>query len=176
MSVSVHYGLGRRNVTPEESAAAIKWLWIAFQVTPSAEITAKISISLMLIRITTNRKWKIFLYTLIATGVMVTIMLMFAILLSCRPLVALWDASVKGTCTPHERAIAIYFQGGESSSAVQVMDRSMASQSMASDGSLVSASTYDVILATSPTFMLKGIHIDIFKKALICGLLALGAL
>ncbi len=115
MSTSVHYGLGRRNVTPEESAAAIKWLWIAFEVTPSAEVTAKISISLMLIHVTTNKKWKAFFYTLIVFGLITTIMCFCAVLFSCKPTKALWDPTIKGDCNAEARTVIIYIQGGESS-------------------------------------------------------------
>ena len=48
---SVHFGLGRhiRFLRPERSKNAIKFLWIAFCFTPSAEGLAKASISIMLI-------------------------------------------------------------------------------------------------------------------------------
>lgn len=40
----------------------------------------------------------------------------------------------------------------------------------------VSACIYDVLLATTPTFLLKNLQIRFYKKLLLCGLLALGAL
>jgi hypothetical protein len=41
---------------------------------------------------------------------------------------------------------------------------------------LVTAALYDIILATSPIFLLWNVHINIRKKMLVCGLLALGYL
>ena len=48
---SVHYGLGRhiKTLSLEQSRTALKLLWIAFCLTPSAEAAAKFSISIMLI-------------------------------------------------------------------------------------------------------------------------------
>ena len=48
---SVHYGLGRhiKTLSSEQTRRALKLLWIAFCLTPSAEAAAKFSISIMLI-------------------------------------------------------------------------------------------------------------------------------
>ena len=117
MIVSVHYGLGRHAVflTPEQSNKALKYLWIAFCITPSAESTAKISISLMLMRITISARWKWFFYILIASSIIVTIGSLLDVLLSCKPVGLLWDSSLEGYCDIRARVIIIYIQGGESS-------------------------------------------------------------
>ena len=114
ISVAVHYGLGRHtnNLTLAEAIMSVKILWIGFQVTPSAEAAAKISITLMLIRITTSRTWRGFFYSLIAVNIMITIMTLFSILLSCKPIQLLWDPSVSGSCANYERTVDIYIQGG----------------------------------------------------------------
>ena len=82
-------------------------------MTPSAEATAKISISLMLIRITTSTKWKRFFYFLIVLFMSVTIMCFFGIILSCIPIQRLWDPSVAGSCNISERTGILYVQGSK---------------------------------------------------------------
>ncbi len=111
---SVHNGLGRhiQVLTAEQSKTALKFLWIGFCITPSAEATAKISISLMLIRITTSARWKCFFYTLIVSSIMITIISLISIC-SCRPVELLWDPSLKGRCDVEERTVVIFIQGGE---------------------------------------------------------------
>ena len=42
--------------------------------------------------------------------------------------------------------------------------------------SLVMAAGYDVLLATSPIFLLWNVQISLYHKSLLCGLLALGFL
>ena len=112
---SVHYGLGRHTqfLTAEQSKTALKLLWVGFCITPSAEATAKISITLMLIRITTSTRWKCFFYTLIVSFIMITIATLIGILCSCKPVGLLWDLSLKGRCNIGERTVIIYIQGGE---------------------------------------------------------------
>ncbi|MCJ1229370.1 hypothetical protein MMC12_006036 [Toensbergia leucococca] len=150
LATSVHYGLGRHTafLTPEQSKTALKLMWVSFCIIPCAEATAKISGSLMLIRITTSAKWKWFFYTLIVLIIFMTIIKVFAILFSCRPIGRLWDASLEGHCDVAERTIVIYIQG-------------------------VMAALYDVTLATSPIFLLWNVQISRYTKVLLCGLLGL---
>ena len=115
LATSVYYGLGRHtlSLTRENAQIALKLLWIAFCMTPSAEATAKISISLMLIRITTSTNWKRFFYVLIVFFMAVTIMCFFGIILSCMPIQSLWDLSVHGSCDIAERTGILYVQGSK---------------------------------------------------------------
>ena len=98
---------------PADSRTALKLLWTALCITPSAEATAKISISVMLIRITTSIKWKRFFYTLIVLFVLITIVTLFGVLLPCRPVTLLWDRRVKGSCNTLAEAVIFYIQGGK---------------------------------------------------------------
>ena len=92
---------------------ALKMLWIGFQVTPSAEATAKISITIMLMRITTSKKWHYFFSSLIILIILITIASLYSIMLSCHPVQLLWDPKRHGTCDADERTVDIYIQGGE---------------------------------------------------------------
>ena len=91
---------------------ALRLLWSALCMTPSAEATAKISISVMLIRITTSIRWKRFFYTLIILFILITIVTLFGVLLPCRPIALLWDPSVAGSCDGAAEAWIFYIQGG----------------------------------------------------------------
>lgn len=115
LAISVHYGLGQHtlSLTRKNAQTALRLLWIAFCMTPSAEATAKISISLMLIRITTSTNWKRFFYVLIVFFMTVTIMCFFGIILSCTPIQSLWDPSVGGSCDIAERTGILYVQGSK---------------------------------------------------------------
>lgn len=123
MASSVHHGLGRhiQTLTSEQASNAMKILWIGFCVTPSAEATAKISITIMLMRITTSAKWKYFFVSLITLMIMITIASLFAILMSCWPIQLLWDPTLQGHCNVLERTVVIYIQGGESSFGIAII-------------------------------------------------------
>ena len=100
------------SLDPSSASTALKMLWIAFQITPSAEATAKISIAVSLMRITTSKRWKLFLSALIVLTIMITICTLFSILMSCWPIQLLRDLDPPGHCNTLERTVAIYFQGG----------------------------------------------------------------
>lgn len=88
MAASVHHGLRRHTsyLTPEQASNALKLLLIGYCITPSAEATAKISISIVLMRVTTSSKWKYFFTTLIVLLILITIATLFATLMSCWPI------------------------------------------------------------------------------------------
>ena len=177
MITSVHYGLGRHTVflTPEQSANALKFLWVGFCITPSAESTAKISITLMLMRITISPRWKWFFHILIAASVIVTIASLLDVLLSCKPVGRLWDPSLEGHCNVKARTIIIYIQGGKLSLG-SIIDCLFESSITDLTGYLVTAALYDTILATSPIILLWDVKINTYRKVSLCGLLALGFL
>ena len=116
MGTAVHYGLGRHTqyLTEYQAHQALKFLWVGFNITPSAEATAKISITIMLMRITTSKRWKWFFSTLIVLIILITIASLLTILLSCHPIELLWDPSISGSCNAYERTVDIYIQGGKS--------------------------------------------------------------
>lgn len=92
---------------------AMKLLWVAFSLTPSAEVAAKISISIMLMRVTTSTRWRRFFVALIVINIAVTVMCLFAILMSCWPVQLLWDLARQGHCNVDERTVVIYIQGSK---------------------------------------------------------------
>jgi len=151
------YGLGRHTATvaaessPAQVSHAMKLVWVAFQFTPSAEALGKISVALMLMRITTSKKWKYFLSGLIVLDVGFNIGMMFSILMACWPVTMLWDPTVPGHCNLAQRNVMTYFQGG-------------------------SAALSDLVLAVAPVILLWGVQIDMQSKLLLCGLLGLGLL
>ena len=84
-------------------------------MTPSAEAFAKISISLLLIRITTSKRWTWFFYSLIVLFVLVTIVTLFSDVFQCIPLAKLWDPmlATTGSCNRGAEISTAYLQGGE---------------------------------------------------------------
>lgn len=112
---SITYGLGKHAATlePDHIMFAMKLVWIAFQFTPSAEATGKISVALLLMRVATNKYWKRFFIVLIALNVAINIGIMFSILMSCWPIQMLWDPMIPGHCNILQRDVMTYIQGGE---------------------------------------------------------------
>lgn len=153
MASSVHHGLGNHldTLTQEQTSATLRMLWIGFCITPSAEALAKISISIMLMKITVSSNWKRFFMTLIVLMAIITIAIFFSVVFSCFPIQRLWDSTRDGYCHILWRTVLLYIQG-------------------------VMAVAYDFILATSPVVLLWSVKISRYDKGLLCGLLALGGL
>ncbi|MCJ1408465.1 hypothetical protein MMC19_002540 [Ptychographa xylographoides] len=155
LATSTYYGLGMHLATipPAHITPLLKIFWAAMFMTPSAEAFAKFSITLMLIRITTSKAWKIFFYTLIGLFSAVTIVTLAADVTQCKPLAYLWNpyAYPDGTCDRGAEISTAYLQG-------------------------VSAALYDVILSVTPIFLLWNVQIDMRKKIALCSVLSLGFL
>ncbi|MCJ1313091.1 hypothetical protein MMC25_006768 [Agyrium rufum] len=153
LATSVHLGLGHHlaDIPLENIDSCLKIFWAAMFMTPSAEAFAKFSISLMLIRITTNRIVAAFLYTCIGLFAAVTVVTLFSDTLQCVPLAVLYNPLVKGTCNRGAEIATAYLQG-------------------------VGAALYDVILATIPIYILWSVQIDTKQKVALCALLGLGYL
>lgn len=100
-------------LSSEQLLQVLRIFWAAMFMTPWAEAFAKISISIMLIRITTSRKWKLFFSTLIVIFLLITVITMVTDLTSCRPITLLWDFSSKGSCDSTAELYMAYLQGGE---------------------------------------------------------------
>jgi len=77
---------------------------------------AKISMACMMLRIIRDKRWRIFLYVLIAVQVLTAIGLMLILVLQCRPISAIWNPFVPNAkCwSPLPSQIAIYASGGVS--------------------------------------------------------------
>ena len=174
MARSVHHGLGRHmaSLNADQASTALRLLWISFCIIPCSETTAKASISIMLMRITTRPKWKRFFVSLIVLMVMITIAKFFAIIFSCRPLKHLWDGSAAGRCNVTERTVIIYIQGGKLG--VQLVPFILRTPLI--ELRLVMAAGYDVILASAPVLLLWKVQIKQYEKVSLCGLFALGLL
>jgi len=95
----------------------LKILWAGMFMTPSAEAFAKFSITLMLVRITTSKRWAYFFYTLIGLFAAVTIVTLAADVTQCKPLAFLWDplSHPTGSCDQAAEISTAYLQGGKSS-------------------------------------------------------------
>lgn len=117
MGSAVHYGLGRHYDTLDTHSKimAVKMVWVGFQITPSAEAAAKISITIMLMRVTNSKRWKYFFIILIVLTIFITVASLYSLLLSCHPIQLLWDPSRHGACDTNERTVDIYIQGGKTS-------------------------------------------------------------
>ena len=114
---SAQHGLGKHllAIPLEDLTPCLKVFWAAMFMTPSAEAFAKISISLMLIRITTSKRWTWFFYSLIVLFVLVTIVTLFSDVFQCIPLAKLWDPmlATTGSCNRGAEISTAYLQGGE---------------------------------------------------------------
>ncbi|KAL8784333.1 MAG: hypothetical protein Q9213_004042 [Squamulea squamosa] len=148
---ATYHGLGRHAVTlkPHNVVYAMKLTWIAFQLTPAAEATGKMSVAIMLMRITTSKHWKWGFMVLIVLNVLINTGMMFSILMSCWPVQMLWNPKVPGHCNILQRNVMAYIQG--SSTAIS-----------------------DLVLAGAPIILLWNVKISKNSKFLLCGLLSIG--
>ena len=103
--------IGAGTMTP-----SLKIFWAAMFMTPSAEAFAKFSITLMLIRITTSKRWTWFFYSLIGLFAAVTVVTTASDVSQCKPLAYLWDplSHPTGTCDRGAEISTAYLQGGQS--------------------------------------------------------------
>ncbi|KAM6506172.1 hypothetical protein FSOLCH5_014357 [Fusarium solani] len=88
-----------------EGAKAIVF-WQIFYVTGSVFI--KSSICAQLIRISTQRRYKIILYLLIAVSIITTFIAILAVLIRCKPVAASWNPAL-GTCIDQSIIIALTY-------------------------------------------------------------------
>ncbi|KAL6355397.1 hypothetical protein LRP88_10986 [Fusarium phalaenopsidis] len=88
-----------------EGAKAIVF-WQIFYVTGSVFI--KSSICAQLIRISTQRRYKIILYLLIAVSIITTLIAILAVLIRCKPVAASWNPAL-GTCIDQSIIIALTY-------------------------------------------------------------------
>lgn len=80
--------------------------WQIFYVTGSVFI--KSSICAQLIRISTQRRYKIILYLLIAVSIITTFIAILAVLIRCKPVAASWNPTL-GTCIDQSIIIALTY-------------------------------------------------------------------
>ncbi|KAL2672223.1 hypothetical protein Neosp_012924 [[Neocosmospora] mangrovei] len=80
--------------------------WQIFYVTGSVFI--KSSICAQLIRISTQRRYKIILYLLIAVSIITTLIAILAVLIRCKPVAASWNPTL-GTCIDQSIIIALTY-------------------------------------------------------------------
>lgn len=80
--------------------------WQIFYVTGSVFI--KSSICAQLIRISTQRRYKIILYLLIVVSIITTLIAILAVLIRCKPVAASWNSAL-GTCIDQSIIIALTY-------------------------------------------------------------------
>ena len=171
-ATATQYGLGQHfnPLELDNGIYAIKLVWMAFQFTPTAEATGKISVAIMLMRVTTSKKWKTFFMALSVWNIAIGIGIMFSILMTCWPIQMLWDPRVPGHCNFVQRNVISYIQGGTRHSLPKFpayeTDKLL----------LATAAVSDLVLAVAPIFLLWDVKISKKSKWLLCGLLALGLL
>lgn len=111
-------GLGRHidSLTPEERSGFVKWTLIAEVQIVTGTAFTKASVCFFILRIfkRTNQKLAYIIYGLVTLVTVTTIALVITYLLQCRPLNALYDPRVVGTCySAHVTFGVAYGQGGE---------------------------------------------------------------
>ncbi|KAK3988840.1 hypothetical protein QBC44DRAFT_382017 [Cladorrhinum sp. PSN332] len=137
----------------ERGINAGKHSWLAIPIWGLAMTCIKISIALTLLRIRgTERRWKIFLYTIMGVqavyGIGNTI---FDLAIACRPLSAAWD---------------IFTPGGKCVS-VEVM------RGVSNLGSSINITT-DVLLSLAPATFLRKLNRPLRERVFVCALMGMG--
>jgi len=108
------HGLGKNaaSLEPSHIMPAMKLTWIAFFFSPSAEGTGKISIALLVMRLTTNKHCKRFFVVFIVLHIAIAIGMSISMLITCRPIQMLWDPRITGYCSIKKDVMG-YIQGGK---------------------------------------------------------------
>lgn len=120
--MQVHYGVGRHAayIPPSELVKAVQWIWLSVPFSTMSACWAKISISLLILRmINRNRAYAILLWTLIFLLFTINLLLTLITFAQCTPVSWLWGqldpilAGHSGSCwTPDVQKNYGYFQGG----------------------------------------------------------------
>ena len=98
----------------EQNTAQIKWSVLEQIPFIVATTLTKVSICLMIIHITNNKKLVRFLGVLVFLLASINAACLVGLLTQCRPLVAFWDYSVKGQCWNHSTLVVFdWLQGGK---------------------------------------------------------------
>lgn len=111
-------GLGRHidSLTPRERSGFLEWTLIAETQIIIGTCFTKVSVCAFILRIMrrTNKMLTHFVHALMTLVVVTTLGLVITFLLQCRPLNALYDPEVAGTCySQHVTFSVAYAQGGE---------------------------------------------------------------
>ena len=112
----VSYGLGqhRDDLSVEQYRNFLKYYYLDTVQFFVALATCKISICLLLLRLSQFNKLKSVLYGLIAFLVVTTVVLDLLYALQCRPVHKVWDLSTPGVCFSQNLVLNITIvQGGE---------------------------------------------------------------
>ncbi|KAF2179825.1 hypothetical protein K469DRAFT_730454 [Zopfia rhizophila CBS 207.26] len=111
LSASVFYGLGRhaRFVSFSRRKTASELLFISQVVWYWSITFVKLSVAFLLLRVKRGRRWKIFMYCIMAILIIAAIIQTFFQFLQCRPFSVYWDPSQfrKGPVKCFRRAVAI---------------------------------------------------------------------
>ncbi|PVI01940.1 hypothetical protein DM02DRAFT_486339, partial [Periconia macrospinosa] len=149
----VENGLGRQTsyVSPPNRKKAIHFQIISGVLWVISVGMCKISVAIMLLRFKQERRWKLFLYSLILVLLAGTIAICFISLLQCRPLAIMWDPKIVGAkCwDPKHRQIQV---------------------SVASIFVIVT----DFILSVLPITFIRQLHRPLREKIILCFLMGLG--
>ncbi|PWY71155.1 integral membrane protein [Aspergillus eucalypticola CBS 122712] len=108
------YGTGKHfaDLTPSHRVTAMEYWWLCEIGYCFSSIFCKCSICIFLTRITIKRPHLAFLYIIMTCTVLMGLVLMFSLLLQCRPVSYFWtrvasDPTVEGTCVKTELVIAL---------------------------------------------------------------------
>jgi hypothetical protein len=94
----VKNGFGRHNryVPAENRKTATRLLVIAQLMWALALAMCKMSVAILLLRLKQGKRWKIFLYSLVSLILTATVVTYISAFFQCRPIAALWDATIPG--------------------------------------------------------------------------------
>ncbi|KAJ8132202.1 hypothetical protein O1611_g1425 [Lasiodiplodia mahajangana] len=156
VTLMVHYGVGRHTVYLEETQRvnAVYMIWLSVPFSPGSAAAGKISIALLLRRLTNRNRWQeAALWVLISLLIIVNLILIIITFSQCTPVTFLWNrvgSGFRGTCwSPAIQQDYGYFQGAFSAFS-------------------------DSVLALFPILIIWNLKMSLHSKLIIIFLMSLG--
>lgn len=102
-ALGCQYGIGRHSyyVTPDEATKALHYSFVGQPMCVWSICLAKVSVACLLLRIKRTNAWRWFLYTAIVIQFASALAANIAELVQCKPMAALWDATIAAAPTTH---------------------------------------------------------------------------
>lgn len=153
----------------QQATEATKWSTVAQLPYILTSCLTKVSICLMIIRLTNSRRMTQAMWTFVGFLVVINLACFIVVTASCRPFQALWDFSIHGKCRSHTILFAFaWIQGGK-------FDPPLFWQRTNTLYKGFSIAT-DLLCTILPILVLWNVKITFRQKIAICGVMSLGLL
>lgn len=91
-------GNGEEFVTYQQQAAIFMYNWIQLVISIPVTILARVSITILLVRIFDRQRWlRLYLITFTVLMTVVALTVMVTVCVQCRPVTAFWDPILRAT-------------------------------------------------------------------------------